>query len=248
MWSLAVEVSWYLVLPAVGTILSRYAQRNRSRSKNDVDRVARRLLYGIAVLAAIPFFYEALIIDSPSAPLLANWLPRYLGWFAAGMAIAVVSAWAQLEPASYIARACRTIGASWGSCWLIAALLYCVASTPITGASRQYSGTLWTSQFMIGLYGLVALFLLAPAALAPQPTVNALLGNRIMRFLGKISYGIFLWQFIVVFAWFDLTGQHYFTGRVTLEFPVLALLSIVIATLSYYLIEKPLRQLFSLTR
>jgi peptidoglycan/LPS O-acetylase OafA/YrhL len=236
MWSLAVEVSWYLLLPITGMLLRWFARTAGPHP----DRAARRLLLGIAVYAALPFAYQVFISASPWNAFLVNWLPRDLGWFAAGMALATVSAWSRVSEMPV--RFYWTVGSSWGLCWIVAALLYCIASTPLTGFSRQYSGDVWSSVFMIVLYGLIALFVVAPVALAPTPAMNGLLGGRVMRFLGKISYGIFLWQFVVIFVWYDLSGQQPFTGSMFYELPVITLLTVGLSTLTYYLVEEPVRR------
>ncbi len=50
------------------------------------------------------------------------------------------------------------------------------------------------------LHLVIALGLVAPAAFqsGDKTIMTALLGNPVMRFLGKISYGVFLWQFVII--------------------------------------------------
>jgi peptidoglycan/LPS O-acetylase OafA/YrhL len=240
-WSLTVEAAFYLTLPLTAAALAAYARRGG----DDPDARGRRLLTGIGFYAAISLAYTVVMFHSSQGALLGMWLPRYFAWFAVGMALAVLSAWARAVPAGSAARFCRTVGQSWGACWLIAALIYCVASTPVTGKSRLVADSIWTSQFNILLYGLVAAFFVAPVALAAQahPAMTAILGNRVMRFLGKISYGVFLWQFVVMFTWFDVSGHPPFTGNLLVDFPITALLTVGVATVSYYLVEEPVRKL-----
>jgi peptidoglycan/LPS O-acetylase OafA/YrhL len=240
-WSLTVEAAFYLTLPVTAVALAAYARRGG----DDPDRRGRRLLTGIGVYAAISVVYTFVMFHSRDGVLLGMWLPRYLAWFAVGMALAVLSVWARVVPAGATARFCRTVGESWGACWLIAALLYCVASTPITGKSRLVVTDIWTSQFNLVLYGLVAAFFVAPVALAAQahPAMTAVLGNRVMRFLGKISYSVFLWQFVVIYTWFTVTGHPPFTGDLLVDFPITALLTVAVATASHYLVEEPVRRL-----
>jgi hypothetical protein len=40
-----------------------------------------------------------------------------------------------------------------------------------------------------------------------------------MVYVGRISYGLFLWQFIVLYLWRDFTGQDPFSGSTLLDLP-----------------------------
>lgn len=46
-------------------------------------------------------------------------------------------------------------------------------------------------------------------ALAPagQPALGAVLGNPVMRFLGRISYGVFLWQLLIIVSWYEAADR-----------------------------------------
>ncbi|WP_329522285.1 acyltransferase family protein [Spirillospora sp. NBC_01491] len=241
-WSLTVEAAFYVTLPPTAFVLGRWAVRAA-----DLGGRARRLLYGIGAYSALAAVYVAALSPSADREFLGNWLPRYLAWFGVGMALAVLSVWANAEPGpdGPVRRFCRTVAGSWGLCWTAAGLFYCVASTPITGLSRLYEVNVWTSELQLVLYGLVAAFLVAPVALAPaaHPVTRLVLGNRAMAFLGKISYSIFLWQFVVIFVWFDVTGHPPFTGTLLIDLPVCAALTIALAALSHRLVEEPARRL-----
>jgi peptidoglycan/LPS O-acetylase OafA/YrhL len=248
-WSLTVEVAWYVLLPVTAALLGRYA-RLRERGVPDADRRARRLLQGIAAYAALSFVYTIFLFHPRYAPILGVWLPRYLAWFAIGMALAVVSVQARTGSAR-AARFGRTVARSWGTCWLIAAVMYCIAASPLSGPTDLTTiDTVWTSELRIMLYGLVAVFAVAPVALAPagDPVMRAVLGNPVMRFLGRISYGVFLWQVPVLIGWSELVGHTPFTGRFLTEFPVIAVLSVGVATISFYYIEQPILRLASRRR
>jgi peptidoglycan/LPS O-acetylase OafA/YrhL len=245
-WSLTVEVAWYAVLPITAALLGWYA-RLGEKGRPDAGRRTRRLLTALAVYAAVSFAFTVLMFKPHYAPQIGVWIPRYFAWFAIGMALAVVSVRARTGSAA-AARFARTIARSRGTCWAIAAVLYCIAASPITGPSDLATfDTVWTSELRLLLYGLVAAFAVAPIALAAadDAVMRALLGNRVMRFLGRISYGVFLWQVAISAGWYDLTEHRPFTGHFLLEFPVIALLTVAVATVSFYLLERPVLRLAS---
>jgi peptidoglycan/LPS O-acetylase OafA/YrhL len=232
-WSLTVEVAWYALLPATGLLLLRLA------GTGPIGTRYRRLMYGLTGYAVISLAYTVVMFHTSDEQLVSVWLPRYLIWFAAGMAMSAVAVYARHHAPT--ARWTRTIAESWGMWWIAAALFYCLASTPLTGVSRMLSVSVWPAEFHLGLYGMVAVCLIAPVAFAPagHPAISAVLGNRVMAFLGKISYGVFLWQFVVISVWFTVTDHPAYTGNLLVDFPVCALLTVGVATASYHLIEQP---------
>ena len=95
-WSLVVEVSFYLILPFLAAALTWFACRGTSAG--DVSRRARRLLFGIAALAASSVGWEVLGYYPRPSLWSEGTLPPLLIWFCTGMAMAVALAWAAAEP------------------------------------------------------------------------------------------------------------------------------------------------------
>ena len=241
-WSLVIEVAWYVTLPFTAAVLAWYARRVRT---HDVGVRARRLLIGIGVYASLSFPWTALMFAPAGNPQMGLWLPRYFVWFGIGMALAVVTVWARLDERRPVAALCRAVSDSWGACWAAAAMLYVVAATPAAGPlSLQNPDHFWTSTLHLVVFGLCAAALVAPVALAPagQPALGAILGNRVMRFLGRISYGVFLWQLLIIVSWYE-AADRVFRGDVATDLPLMAAASIAAGTLSYYLVERPVQRL-----
>jgi peptidoglycan/LPS O-acetylase OafA/YrhL len=68
--------------------------------------------------------------------------------------------------------------------------------------------------------------------------IEAVLTNPVMRYLGKISYGVYLWHIALIYFWND----SLFNGPAYLEAIILPL-SVAAATLSFYLVEHPAMKL-----
>ncbi|MFC3994967.1 acyltransferase family protein [Nocardiopsis sediminis] len=256
MWSLCVEVSFYLLLPLFALVLTRLA----ARGGDDAGARARLLLSGLAALsvlgalALIPQFYP-----EPRVYLHA-WLPRTLGMFAVGMALAVVSEWAWREPGpdGPARRLCRTLSQAPGLSWTLAGITYLLASTPAAGPRFVGVDGVWISLFNLLTSMAFAFFVIAPVALMPArspatgpeaasprraPGPEALLGHPVTRFLGRISYGIFLWQFVVLYLWRDFTGQEIFTGSFWLDLVPVAAGTVLLATATHRWVERPMQRL-----
>ena len=60
-----------------------------------------------------------------------------------------------------------------------------------------------------------------------------------MRWVGKVSYGVFLWHLLVLELVFRATGFAPFTGHVVLMTALVIPLSLLVAGLSLRLVEQP---------
>jgi len=247
MWSLSVEMTFYLALPLIAVALRALARRG----ENPVAR-AKLLLIGICALALISPLWAIFSHVPVHRPELGLWLPRSMLYFATGMALAVVSFWAHAEsdPDAPVRRLTRGVRESWVTCWIIAALIYVVAASPIAGGRLFEIQDLWTDIFEMTLYTAFVLALLSPVALqTPEPSpLRSLLGNRVMRYLGRISYGVFLWQFVVIVGWYELTGQQTFGGDLLTTLVVCTAFTVLLADLSHRLVETPALRLRSRSR
>lgn len=262
MWSLCVEAAFYLLLPLLAAGLAAFARRggpgtDTGPGAGPVDaaeraRRARRLLLALAGLAALSPVWLVFSHYPVYLPNLNSWLPRSLVFFACGMALAVVSAWAAADPSpgNPARRLIRSVNSSPGTMWLVAALAYVVAASPATGPRFTGVEGVWAGLSELVLYGITAACLVAPAALLSRPgaLVGRLLGNRTMRYLGRISYGVFLWQFVVLHGWYQLSGQRPFSGDFPLNLLVIGALTVALAALTHRYVEEPARRLARLAR
>jgi peptidoglycan/LPS O-acetylase OafA/YrhL len=252
-WSLPVQAAYYLALPLLAAALTWFGRRGGP----DVRARALRLLTGVALLGALPCVCAALASQPAPPPWNGLALPLAMSWFAAGMALAVIGQWARQEPAGPVRAACAAVTESALACWLIAALAFAVACTPVTGPETTPAGSLGTAETKNLLYAVIAVTLIAPAAFQPRPfsAAGVLLGNRLARWLGKITYGVFLWQYMVIYVVSRLLPGEVGVRAAPAGLPLAAavLLAVcvaswLVAACSYYLVQRPARSLDRIVR
>jgi peptidoglycan/LPS O-acetylase OafA/YrhL len=243
LWTIPVEMSFYLVLPLLGALIAACAGR---RGPAPAVR-ARRALLAIAVLWPINIVYQYMTFHPEWRPHFGMWLPRSLPWFALGMALAVVLAWSEADPTGPARRLCVTVGSSLAECWIAAGLLYLISCTELTGPWGLNFGfdNFWTSNFRLVLYGAGSVLFIAPLALYPgnRHPFAQFFGNRMMSWLGRISYGIYLWHALLLLGLDRAIGPRIFTTPYFLVLALTLLLTVPAAALSHRLVEEPVRRL-----
>lgn len=237
-WSLSIEILFYLVLPFFAMAMAGLYRLLKGR----LWVVAE--LSVLAVLAVVSFFIQRrLPADDAGLWLFFSPLGRAY-WFALGMGLAVISVRVQQqgsEPA-----AVRWIGSRANMWWILAAAIYVFTAIVILSPFPSLAApVIPQTPYLLsyGLFGLVAALVLLPAVFGADRGgfVRKLLANPVLVWLGLISYGIFLWHYPVMQGLVDLGALDLFP---TLQFPALAVLTLAItivpAALSFYLIERPL--------
>jgi peptidoglycan/LPS O-acetylase OafA/YrhL len=227
-WTLVIEVSFYVFVPLYGWALSRIARRAGLRVE----------LAGIALLLAVGAAVQAWSTwGKPWQPL--NVLPFYLGVFGLGMLMAVGRAWVDErgETPSWL----EWVGRYPLLWWALAAA--CAVVT-VEWLGIPASGTFSRSDAFVKLqlHALLGMFVVLPAVFGPQDRGLIRRGLRLkpMVYLGLISYGIYLWHLTVIplvrDEWWGRAPQS--VGFWQLVIPVFVL-TVVVATVSYYVVERP---------
>lgn len=177
MWSLAVEAAFYVVLPLLAYVLLVVLCRRKWRPW--------LLLTGLAVTAAVSPVWLIIVHHTTGLPDGARlWLPTYLAWFVAGMALTVL---AQMKLRGYAMV-----------CVPLAVVSYFIASTPIAGEPTTSPAVLSEALVKTGFYAVIAALLVAPPALGDRGWYTRFLASRPMVFLGEISYETFLIHLIIM--------------------------------------------------
>ncbi len=237
-WSLSVEVAYYALLPLLAAGIAKLC-RNRPTS----DRV-HIALTALALLGAAGVVFRGWVHHA-GFHFLTLTLPCHLLWFAAGMALAVVSA--SLSGRERSSGMARIVIDHPSGCWLLAAAIYsvlCLSPDFRRTSMAQYTTAADAMQHV--LYGVVALLVMLPAVLAEEAggAPQRVLSSRPLTALGAISYGFFLWHAPLLFA---MTGHGVDRWIPNARFFSLwiAILPVAIACgwLSYRLIEQPMMRI-----
>jgi peptidoglycan/LPS O-acetylase OafA/YrhL len=171
MWSLAVEISFYLALPAVGWLLVRAARRPRWGLAGPLLVCAGLVAAGLA--------WTALGVAREWAPEVMWTLPTYIGLFACGIAAAVLAHGRRLGRPS----AALLFAAGW-------------AAVVLNGVWHS-GGTGFTGHVVADLPAALG-FAAVIVAVALRPP--GLLSSAPLHALGALSYGIYLWHMPVLYG------------------------------------------------
>jgi peptidoglycan/LPS O-acetylase OafA/YrhL len=211
MWSLAVEVSFYVALPALAWLLLVVLCRRQFRPA--------RLMIGLTALACITPAYLVLFHVTHWLPDGARlWLPTYLAWFIGGMMLAVL----------------RETGVQAYAvvCIPLSIVCYLIASTPIAGAPTTSPFELREGLAKAAFYAVIATLTVAPLALGNRGWYAQVMASRPMVFLGEISYEIFLIHLVTMeLVMVEVLHYPIYTGSMWWLFVVTLLVTIPLAWL-----------------
>jgi peptidoglycan/LPS O-acetylase OafA/YrhL len=212
MWSLGVEEQFYLVWPAIFLLATVRATSARS--------VVIRLLS--VLLVAILVSYAWSIIETASSPAWAFFSPFTRACeLALGALVAIGAPFIAKIPGRF---------APWvgfvGLTGVIASAVVFTKTTPFPG-SAAFIPTASTALIVIA------------GGIRPSSLAEGILRVRPLQFLGSRSYSIYLWHWPLLIIAAEHAGKPVLPFR---ESAVLVLVAIVIADLTYRLIENPIRR------
>lgn len=219
MWSLSVEMSFYLVLPLLALAAAKLPVRAR--------------VPAIAAVAVASFGWGYLPIPTHNGANPLNWAPAYAAWFAVGMLLAEWTCqpmgWLHELARHRVLMALMAFGA------------YLVAASPLVVPAAFKHATV--DQFIIrtALGTIIAGCLLAPLVLDRPDARHRILGSTVMATLGRWSYGLFLWHLATLDVALALLDRRASTGGFIVVWLLTMVFGVVIAAVSYALIEEPCR-------
>jgi peptidoglycan/LPS O-acetylase OafA/YrhL len=216
-WTLCVEASFYLLLPAFAALSARIA-----------DSATEAIL--IVGLGALSVFERSQAHAHGNFGIPVT-IAGNFAWLGAGMLLALWSA--ELQARNYRRRIPVL------PCWLAAAGIYVLISVALP---RSPTGPYTTDSYLAEHLGYlaVAVFILLPLCMGePSGRLARVAASRPARWLGLISYGVYLWHIVpIAFAvrhWYPQTAGHeHFLGLMAFALPS----ALVLGTASYLLIER----------
>ncbi|QZA08968.1 acyltransferase [Mycolicibacter heraklionensis] len=215
MWSLAVEVAFYVVLPLLAYVALVWLCRRQWRPA--------LLLVGLTAAAAITPAWLTLVHTTDFLPDGARlWLPGYLAWFVAGMMLTVLQAMG-VRCYGFVAIP-------------LALICYLIASTPIAGEPTTSPAKLSEALVKAGFYAVIAALMVAPLALGNRGWYARFLASRPMVWLGEISYEIFLVHLVLMeLVMVEVLRTPVYTGSMLALFVVTMVVTVPVSWLLHRL-------------
>jgi peptidoglycan/LPS O-acetylase OafA/YrhL len=248
-WTLSTELSFYAFLPAYGWLLGRVGHGRADRSRLRVE------VLGAAGVIGLCYAYRSVVfaLDGRESVgrIAVHWLPGYLDVFGIGMALAVASVWIAIHGSNAVADWVGRVPWLW---WILAGVCYwlVVARLGLPRSPQPQNTPIgWQADEQQILQALFAAFATLPAVFGPQDRglVRGFLRWRPIAYTGLVSYGVYLWHEGWLDQWMRWTHKPtviQFSASVRLDrttYPVILVLtvlsSLVTASLSYYILERP---------
>jgi peptidoglycan/LPS O-acetylase OafA/YrhL len=220
MWSLSVEVTFYLALPVLALLARRVPVRAR--------------IAVIVVVGASSLAWVFIPLDVAKGHNPWNWPPAFFSWFAAGMVLAELTV-SRVGWAHRLARRRLVMAA-------IVVTAFTLAASPLAGGEGLAPGNMGQVMLKTAMGAVVAAALLAPLVLDRPETSHRILGSTVMVTLGRWSYGLFVWHLAVLAMLFPLIGTFMFNGNMLLVLVLTLAFSFAAAAVSYALVESPCRE------
>jgi peptidoglycan/LPS O-acetylase OafA/YrhL len=247
-WSNSVEIGFYVMVPFWGALMRRLPATSMQGRR-------RQELGGCAVLFLLSLVYK-LVVTATGAIEGADGVPfqlntlTFLDDFAVGMALGVLSAW--YEGRDDLPRPLRLIDRYPSIAWAVALVALGITSFAV-GVFGRVAQNISGPEYIARHYLLevIGIGLLLPA-LFGDPThglVRRLLSFRVLAYLGMIAYGVYLWHFAVL-----LQLDRWGFGKVAAKtgqwiwFPADVAGGVLLATVSWYLLERPVLSLKRLVK
>jgi peptidoglycan/LPS O-acetylase OafA/YrhL len=238
MWSLAVEVSFYLVLPALAALVFG---RRVHRLRPPRFRLLLVAMVGVSITWHL-WIGQRLAEEGTGSPL--SWLPAYLTWFAVGMTLAYAHVRLQEGLGGRLVRACTLLGSMPGACWVAVSGLMLSVATPIAGPTRLFVATPAESLTKHLLYAVIGGLIVVTGVFAvPTSPYAAVMGHPVLRHLGHISYSTFCLHLPVLYFVYEWGGYQLFGGQSLEVWCVTLAISLLVSEVSYRLIERPTQRL-----
>lgn len=228
-WTLCIEITFYLVLPFIAAGIARL----RPSVWGEVTII-------LALCVATNVLRQVLQAGGGFNPMQTTLL-CFFDWFGYGMLLAVASV--AMHGRETESRTVMTIVRRPWLPWLLALVAFWFVSTQLDLSRTLFA--VYTQWSYLGehlLYAVWAGFLLLPAIFGDWAGgwPRKLMSLRWLGWLGLVSYGIYLWHGPIMLKLDRSGASDWLPGSGVLSLLVTTLaITVPVAALSYYLIERP---------
>jgi hypothetical protein len=207
---LSVEEQFYVIYPTLFLVLTTSRLRLSMRG---------RLATGLALVIVASYWFS--IVQTASHPTAAYFSPFTRAWeLALGALVAVGTSWLKRMPAR-VAAVLTWVG--------LAAIL---GTTFIFNNQSAYPGSL------VAIPVVGAAMIIAGGVAVPRYGVESLLGLPPFRWLGKLSYSLYLWHWPILIIAAERLGKSTLSVGENL---LLVLLALALSAATYTFVENPIR-------
>ena len=219
-WSLAIEEQFYVVWPLLVVLLVRL-------------RRATAALLVVSALGAIASTVWMAMLFTPGADTtrLYYGTDTHAMTLLSGAALAAALALLARKRDPSTLRARGTAGFAVQAAGVAGAGVLCAMALKVNGETD------WLYRGGFLLAGIATAAVILSVVTVPRGPLAAVLSFSPIRFVGRISYGLYLWHY-PLFIWLD----HERTGLFGIRLLLLRLaVTLAVATASFYLVERPVR-------
>ena len=229
-WSIATELSFYALLPVAVIALHR------------LRGVRPHLPLNVLIVALVATSLLGLLVE-PIVFTESVALERWLPWRAPHFLVGMILAECAVDRGHRASIALRRLAVDPAAALALAAAAYLVAVTPLAGslALEPAHGIFLVVRTAAGT--ILAGGLLLPLVLGGTSTWSSVLSSPVVRWLGLVSYGVFLWHLPVLEGIFAVSGAPFFRGGILPLLIVGVPVTLLLAALSYRWVELPASRL-----
>jgi peptidoglycan/LPS O-acetylase OafA/YrhL len=230
-WTLCIEVTFYLALPAFALLAERLGSR-RHPLRADVAI--------LVTLAAASLAYRFHFSSNIFEVWRISTLPGTFFWFALGMGLAIVSVAIEARGDEALAPA-RSVTKHPTLLWAIALIILIAAFK----AQTTMSSTQWGLFVQFVLQGLTALLVLLPGVFddTGRGLARSVLRLRGLAWIGLVSYAFYLYHPVVIEQVMTFAREEHLPHPLLGVLAVSFLVTCACAASSYYLVERPIMRI-----
>lgn len=234
-WTLAIEMSFYVVVPAFAYVFVRQTKRRDGPvSVSTLLKALSFLFIGTYVFRVVTHHSHFWFLNTAHL-----WLPSHMDTLALGMGLAVL---VEAPLSAKTLSKLRNFIANHTGSFVVCSILVWLISANINMAIGLNKTEFHIDLLGHFLYGIASVLIVAPYCVDSQSLLVKAMSFRLFTWLGAISYGIYLWHMAFLGGNFAEKHMPYAEndGQVLIRFLVVFPASIAIASLSYYVLERPI--------